>query len=505
MPESRDSLLADCRQLMATGKWNEARSRLEHALAAAPTDVLIAYTLATAYRLSAAADRAVPLFGNLHNAVPDMPEAAVGLAFSLAELGRTRDAETVLRRFSVRHPGQASPYTALGEIRLKSGMFDGLSRPFAAATAIAPSADALGNLAEILSHERSFDAAERLYRLALEKTPGVPSLELNYAVHLLSQGLLEEGWKHFEARLDPALPDSPIRTLSLPRWDGMAAADRHLLVVSEQGLGDEIRLGAMLPILAENAGSLTVECDPRLLPLYRRSMPSVTFHAFSRVKRSGRGHYSYGWLPKDDGPDCYIEIGSLPLMLTRGQIPLGHTDGFLTTSKPLQDRIGSTLRATAGDRHLVGLSWASGAKQFGRAANYPPLDSWRQLLNLPDICLVSLQYGTAAESVKEMSETIGREILHLDELDLRDDLDSLAALEASLDLVLSVGNATAALAGAVGTTTLELLSFPGWVPLLEEQDFFLGATRRIAQRQLGDWKYPVERARALALRHLGKR
>ena len=261
----------------------------------------------------------------------------------------------------------------------------------------------------------------------------------------------------------------------------------------------------MLPILTERVRALTVECDARLVPLYQRSMPRVRFHPFSRIKRSGRGHYSYNWLPREDGPDSYIEIGSLPLMLRRGLVMPENEGGFLIPPASSQKRIGRDLQAAAEGRSLVGLSWTSGAQKFGRATNYPPLKSWRRLLDLPDAYIVSLQYGATTEMIKELEAATGRKILQLEGLDLRNDLDSLAALIASLDLVLSVGNATAALSGAVGTRTLELLTAPGWVPLLEEQDYFLGATRRIFQSQLGDWTYPVERARALALTHLQKR
>ncbi|WP_323795005.1 tetratricopeptide repeat protein [Nisaea sp.] len=505
MPENRDSLLADCQQLMANGKWNEARSRLENAFTASPNDVLIAYTLASACRLSGASDRAALLFHAIHTALPDMAEAATGLAFSLAELNRANEATNLLRQYLVRHPEQASAYGALAEIWMKSGVFAAVTRTFKATAILAPTADNLGNLAESLSLQRSFELAEQHYQRALAKAPGSAKLQLNYAVHLLTQGKTNEGWKYFEARLHPDVADAPIRILSLPRWDGNTLADKHILVVSEQGLGDEIRLAAMLPELAGKARALTVECDPRLVSLFKRSIPSVNFHAFSRIKKSGRGHYTYGWLPRDGGPECYIEIGSLPLMLGHGLTMPENVGGFLVPSVTLQDEIDDKLRVAAKGRSLVGLSWASSARQFGRATNYPPPESWRRLLDLPDICLVSLQYGAAARAVKEIEEATGHKVLQLEELDLRDDLEALAALEASLDLVLSVGNATAALSGAVGTKTLELLASPGWVPLLNDRDSFLGATHRVAQQQLGDWIYPVERVRELALTHLRKR
>ncbi|WP_420405618.1 hypothetical protein [Nisaea sp.] len=502
MPESRDSLLADSRRLMTEGRWNEACARLEQGLAAAPADLLIAFTLATAYRLSGSGEKAAELFARLHTALPDMAEAAVGLAQCRADLGAPKEACRVLRRFAARNPATAQTYTALGEICLKSGDNDAVVDAFARATALAPTATHHGNLAEALSIRREFAPAELQYRKALELAPDTPALRLNYAVHLLSQGKVREGWRAFEARLDPRLPDAPARNLSLPRWDGSCLTARHLLVVSEQGLGDEIRLAALLPELAGRARLVTVECDPRLVTLFQRSMPEIRFHAFSRIKRGGRGHYAYGWLPAEDGPDCYIELGSLALRLERPLALPERESGFLHPDPGIAWTLRDRLREKAGSGPLIGLSWTSSARQFGRATNYPPLDAWRDLLALPDASFVSLQHDNAAHDAARLAELTGRTVLQLDGLDLRNDLESLAALASNLDLMLSVGNATAALAGAVGTPTVELLSTPGWVPLIEDRDSFLAANYRCTQTVPGDWSSPIERARELALLRL---
>lgn len=507
MTDSRDSLLAECSRLMAAGRWNEATSRLEQALVAAPTDVLIAFSLATAYRQSAELEKAEALFARLHAALPDMPEAVIGLAQSRAEQGRQEDAAHLLRAFLIRNPAaSAAVESALGTILLKSGHPTMAVTGFERAARLAPSAQTLGNLAEIKSLHRHFDAAEPLYKQALALAPELPSLRLNYAVHLLSQGKVRDGWVAFEARLCPEIPDAPIRKIPLERWDGTKPENRHILVASEQGLGDEIRFSALLPALAARARKVTVECDPRLVPIFARSFPDLEVRSFSRVKRAGHGQYSYGWLPAEDGPDCYIDLGSLPLMLNWPYEAPDNKNGFL---RPLPDRVrqmrsilsdasDETAQAPGEHMRLVGLSWASSANHFGRAGNYPPLPLWKDLLCLPNVRFVSLQHDPSGVETRNLAEMSGREVLHLPDLDLRNDLESLAALEAALDLVLSIGNATGALAGAIGTPVIELVSTPGWVPLIGERDCFIGATRRVAQTAPGSWEQPLERAFTLA-------
>ena len=57
----------------------------------------------------------------------------------------------------------------------------------------------------------------------------------------------------------------------------VAAPRPHLAVYMEQGMGDEVMYFWYLPLLAADTRSLTVECDRRLVGIFRRSFPRVTF------------------------------------------------------------------------------------------------------------------------------------------------------------------------------------------------------------------------------------
>ena len=83
-------------------------------------------------------------------------------------------------------------------------------------------------------------------------------------------------------------------------------------------------------------------------------------------------------------------------------------------------------------------------------------------------------------------------------------METLAAILAELDLIIGVGTATTALAGAVGTKTLGLASTLGWAPHVDEIDGFLGSLRYIAQQTPGDWGSVMERTRNFAIDYLAK-
>src|SRR3546814_18046836 len=77
------------------------------------------------------------------------------------------------------------------------------------------------------------------------------------------------------------------RSLSLPRWQGEDLTGKTLLVIAEQGVGDQIRLARDLATLRGLCGHLIVECAPRLVPLFTRSLPGLTIAA-SVERRDGR-------------------------------------------------------------------------------------------------------------------------------------------------------------------------------------------------------------------------
>jgi hypothetical protein len=76
---------------------------------------------------------------------------------------------------------------------------------------------------------------------------------------------------------------------------------------------------------------------------------------------------------------------------------------------------------------------------------------------------VSLQYGSVGEEIEEVYRRSGVRVLECAEVDNFTDLDGLASLLWGCDEVVTVGNATAHLAGSIGKRAHVLLPFvAGW-------------------------------------------
>ena len=90
----------------------------------------------------------------------------------------------------------------------------------------------------------------------------------------------EKGWDYFEGRLslnEFVKKNENIERLNkkLFRKKILNNSKNKFLIVREQGVGDEILYGSMYGDLLKNIENVTIECDPRLLHLFKRSFSKV--------------------------------------------------------------------------------------------------------------------------------------------------------------------------------------------------------------------------------------
>jgi len=247
-------------------------------------------------------------------------------------------------------------------------------------------------------------------------------------------------------------------------------------VWGEQGVGDEVMFGSMLGEFRGHCGRMLVQMDKRLIPLFRRSLPSdVEF-------------YERGTVVPEDRYDSHIPIGSLGLHLRPNRESFeGHRGAYL---KADEDRVRS-LRASFGlaeGERLIGVSWRSSNPETG-AGRSLPLWELAQVLGGEGRRLVNLQYGEVQQEITEALERAGVVVEQVPGLDCQNDLDGLAALISACDEVVSIGNATAHLAGALGQKTTVLLPYsPSWRwTTVGESTPWYESLRLLRQHTPDDW------------------
>ena len=251
------------------------------------------------------------------------------------------------------------------------------------------------------------------------------------------------------AERDPATRDDPNLPYHLRWvWDGRPFDGRHVLVRCYHGLGDTIQFARYLPLLRRRAASLTVEIQPRLIPLFRH---------FDCVDR---------WAPFDPArplppSECDFEIMELAFALRAA--PAEAPPPYLQPAPALLPS------------GTVGLCYQAG--------------EWDDERSIPPSLLAGLCQRRPALTL--VSEPADLPVLNPQGCPF--DIETTAALVAGVDLVVTVDTMIAHLAGAMNKPTWLLLkSEPDWrwCPDSGRSDWY-PSLRLLAQPEPGDWQSVV--------------
>jgi hypothetical protein len=314
-------------------------------------------------------------------------------------------------------------------------------------------------------------------------------MRLARSSYQLAMSRLGEGWDDYEARLSPQFADVTNFFIDRPRWSpGADVAGKTVLVVGEQGLGDEILFANVLPDLLEKLGpegKLRIAVEPRLVPLFQRSFPTaeVTWHTThvwaTRPLRSA---------PNTDhaSADLWTPMGSLMREFRRTLDDFPAHKGFL---KPDPKRVAHWRKVlkTAPAGPKVGLLWKSATNKDARQRYFSPFSQWAPVLKTPGVSFINLQYGDCSEELAQAEEEFGVRIWTPPGIDLKKDLDDVAALCAAMDLVVGFANASFNLAASSGTPVW-LISTPGsWPRLGTDRYPWYPQARVFITPTYGDW------------------
>jgi tetratricopeptide (TPR) repeat protein len=313
------------------------------------------------------------------------------------------------------------------------------------------------NLAVALRDLRRFDEALALLDEIPTTSPDFPKARFNRSLIHLLRGEIGPGWDEYEGRLEAGVATRPIPTV---RWNGAPLAGRSILLLAEQGIGDQVMFASCLPELLNGAGRSFIECDPRLVPLFARSFPDCT--ATANPPDSGT-------LPPVGSCEVTEFLGTLPRFLRRRIQDFPQTTGYLRPDPALVAKWRSSL-TRLGSVLKVGISWSGGKEAETRRRRSIPLELWRPIFQVPGVRFVNIQYGPAAAEASQARRQFGIALDDGTDCDPLSNLDDFAAKLAALDLVLTVDNSTAHLAAALGQPVWTLLPFAAdWRWMLDRE------------------------------------
>ncbi|SVE25720.1 uncharacterized protein METZ01_LOCUS478574, partial [marine metagenome] len=151
----------------------------------------------------------------------------------------------------------------------------------------------LYNIGVAYAFLNEFNLAEQYYQKSTDINPNDGKLNKNYSMLLLIMQRYKEAWKLFDGRLgldEFKLKNNYIHNIKEKLWLGNKLdTSKKILVVKEQGVGDEILYGSMYPDLLRKYLNLKIETDPRLISLFERSFKTqgafVPYSQFSKSKK----------------------------------------------------------------------------------------------------------------------------------------------------------------------------------------------------------------------------
>ena len=129
---------------------------------------------------------------------------------------------------------------------------------------------------------------------------------------------------------------------------------------------------------------------------------------------------------------------------------------------------------------------------------------WEPILRMPGAAFVNLQYGDTDAEISFVKEKLGVTI-HTDPMvDRFNDIESLAALIESLDLVITISNVTAHIAASLGKDCLVLVRrSPFWYWLNSgDRAALYNSVRVLRQSWGGEWGSVIREAAAVLSRRM---
>lgn len=271
--------------------------------------------------------------------------------------------------------------------------------------------------------------------------------------HMLS-GDFELAWKESDSIAARGNPDRH------RFWDGQSFAGRDVMIRCLHGLGDTIQFIRYVPIMRQQARTVTIEAQPTLKSL---------------LEKARMADAVITWGDPEPQWDQQVEVIELPR-------------AFRTTAQSIPNHVpylklppGAPPNSNSGDRDLrIGLVWGSSAYNPERSV---PLQKLASLFAFPRVCFFSLQAGPQRAELRPWSSQIAS--LYNESACVL----AMAETVSTLDLIITVDTMMAHLVGAMGRPVWTLLPYRcDWRWMLKREDSPWYPTMRLfRQSRPGDW------------------
>lgn len=331
----------------------------------------------------------------------------------------------------------------------------------------------LVNLSALYIDNGRFLEAQEIAEDLLAKNPTHKNALANLGFCQLAQRHWE-GWKGYRHTIGCDWRPR-VRYNHEPEWDGTPG--KTVALYADQGLGDELSFASMIPDAIDICRRVIIDCDDRLLGLFKRSFPKAKIYGTKRSKEDAK------WDKEDWNIDASLPLGQIGEYFRTTDASFPGTPYLV----PCPDRV--RLWKGFFTKPAIGIAWSGGVARTNARNRKLDLKDFRCLFEL-DAHFVSLQYKDASKDI------LGTPVVQYPWATLTQDYDDTAALIASLDYVICVQTAVAHAAGALGIPATVLVpQATQWrYGNAHESIPWYRSLKVIRQENTGDWSAEIERA-----------
>ena len=270
-------------------------------------------------------------------------------------------------------------------------------------------------------------------------------LILSYSYLLLNKKNFEKGFGYFDARLNtkefPKKNRYHYNIIKTVNKQKKLENSNKILIVKEQGVGDEILFSSMYnDLIKNNSSNLKIECDERLLKIFKRSFDNDIFFPYGHYSASKKSVKQF---------DNILYAGSLTKHFRKNEKDFT-TKPYIETLGDLDNKF-KLILSNFKDKKIIGISWKSVFNIFGGLKSLE-LNDFKKLYS-DERLFLNIQYGDSVKEVSEFRDS-GKYIYNFNNVDLFNDFDNLISILKNLDVFVTVSNSTAHFAGALGIPTI---------------------------------------------------
>ncbi len=431
------------------GRFEDAIKLIKRALRRNANDPSIFVNLGLAYRRTNNDEKAIEAYESALALNPNFLDALYNLGRLHLDAYACDKAIDLYRRFIALQPNDADAYINLGNAYKIKGEGDKAVTLYEKALRLSPHVgQAYGNIAAVFLDRGWHNAALAVMDKAITAMPQPGELRFKRSLMALRCAQFAIGWSDYESRFVSETERIPSWPAPPAYWSGEDLTDKCIVIRAEQGLGDEILYSSMIPDVIAKAKRCVIECSPRMVPIFARAFPKAEV---LRYKMQGVSAQPM------EGLDYQIAIGSIGRFCRLSFEQFPQHRGYLKADEARTAQLRARYEAIAPGNKIVGVSWRSKNDQIGTMKS-SDLSTWREILTVPGVTFVNLQYGDCAEDLAAVKEKLGIDVFHDSDVDPMMSVDDFFAQVAAMDLVVSTSNTTVHVAGS--------LNIPGWVLLV---------------------------------------